>query len=76
VQVTLTQNNNNTAAAQIIQLPPTDVQVLSENMLFVSLVHVGARLTAGFRYNVEVNQTIGSVKSTGTLQGTQGLTVT
>jgi hypothetical protein len=76
VQVTLTQNNNNTAAAQIIQLPPTDVQVLSENMLFVSLVHVGARLTAGFRYNVEVDQTIGSVKSTGTLQGTQGLTVT
>jgi hypothetical protein len=59
VTVTLTPANHE---PDIIILPPAefplDVQVLSENMLFASLVH--ANLTAGVTYDVVISQKNGS----------------
>jgi hypothetical protein len=61
VTVTLSPDGNS-PTAPTITLPPlgfgSDVQVLSENMLFASLVH--ANLTAGVTYDVVIIQKNGS----------------
>jgi hypothetical protein len=51
-----------TAQSVPVPISGPDVQVLSENMLFTSLIH--ASLTAGVTYNVEVQQNNGAVSFT------------